>query len=149
MGCEFNSFFSIAFSIIANCKEKVYSVCFLPLGGTHSLWVPSTVRGRKCIFSITKGLNLSFFFLLTIHNWHQKLWPVLVDLLNNLFLIFKQYYTFFHTFFHLYIFQKIINNIIQIPLPNGPYITKLFGRETTVMLRTQLIHVNLLLLVNY
>ena len=96
-----------------------------------------------------KGVKSIIFFLLTIHNWHQKLWPVLVDLLNNLFLIFKQYYTFFHTFFHLYIFQKIINNIIQIPLPNEPYITKLFGRETTVMLRTQLIHVNLLLLVNY
>ena len=41
-----------------------------------------------------------------------------VELLNNLFLVFKQHYTHFHILFHPQVFQKITNNIIQTSLPN-------------------------------
>ena len=34
--------------------------------------------------------------------------------------VFKQPYTHFHSFFQPHVFQKITNNITQIPLLNGP-----------------------------
>ena len=43
----------------------------------------------------------------------------MVELLNNSFLIFKQYYTYLYTLFHSYVFQKTTNNIIQTSLPNS------------------------------
>ena len=43
----------------------------------------------------------------------------LVELLNNSFSIFKQYYTYVHTLFHSKIFQKNTNNITQSNLPNA------------------------------
>ena len=48
----------------------------------------------------------------------KKIRPCLIELLNNLFSIFKQHYTFFHTFFHPHIFQKTTNNITQTLLLN-------------------------------
>ena len=44
----------------------------------------------------------------------------LAELLNNLFSVFKQHYTYFHTLFHPYVFQKTTNNITQTHLPNRP-----------------------------
>ena len=44
----------------------------------------------------------------------------MVDYLNNIFLVFKQHYTYFHILFHSHVFQKITNNITQNPLPTGP-----------------------------
>ena len=38
----------------------------------------------------------------------------LVEYFSNMFLVFKQYYTFFHP----HVFQKNTNDIIQITLPN-------------------------------
>ena len=36
-----------------------------------------------------------------------------VDYLNNIFLVFKQYYIYFYIIFFLYIFHKTTNNITQ------------------------------------
>ena len=50
-------------------------------------------------------------------------WPLrarLVEHLKHMFLVFKQYYTYFYTLFHLQIFQKNTNNITQILLSNRP-----------------------------
>ena len=54
----------------------------------------------------------------------------LVELLNNSFLVFKQHYTHFQTLFYSHEFQKIINNIIQTPLPNGPLIVNMNNNVT-------------------
>ena len=43
----------------------------------------------------------------------SKIRPCLVEHLKYMFLVFKQYYTYFHTLFHLCVFQKNINNITQ------------------------------------
>ena len=45
---------------------------------------------------------------------------LLINLLNNSFSVFKQYYTHFYTLFHSYVFHKTTNNNIQTSLPNGP-----------------------------
>ena len=42
--------------------------------------------------------------------------PRLVELLNNSFSVFKQYYTYFHSLFHSHIFQKNTNNVTQMSL---------------------------------
>jgi len=39
-----------------------------------------------------------------------------------MFLIFKQYYTYFHTFFYPHVFSKNTNNFTRTILPNGPSI---------------------------
>jgi len=44
----------------------------------------------------------------------------LVHILKHMFLVFKQYYTYFHIFFHPHVYQKNTNNITQTPLLNRP-----------------------------
>ena len=51
-----------------------------------------------------------------------KIKVLFVELLNNLFSVFKEYFTYFHIFFHLYIFQKPTNINTQISPLNKPYI---------------------------
>ena len=59
--------------------------------------------------------------------------PRLVWLLNNIthidrsFSVFKQHYTHFYTLFHPHVFQKIINNITQTPLPIEPLVFFFFA----------------------
>ena len=50
---------------------------------------------------------------------------LLVEHLKYMFLVFKQYYTYFYTLFHLQIFQKNTNNISQIPLSNGLLVVRI------------------------
>ena len=62
-------------------------------------------------FKLLKALTP--WYLLTIKDHF-------VEHLKHMFLIFKQYYTYFYTLFHLQIFQKNTNNITQILLSNRP-----------------------------
>ena len=48
--------------------------------------------------------------------------PRLIELFNNMFSIFKQYYTHFHTLFYLHVFQKNTNNVTRTTLPNNPQV---------------------------
>ena len=89
------------------------------------------LSGTKITFSSLKcGLGLLLYCceiicLCKIKEQRQKKYnntfrPCLLKLLNNLFLIFKQYYTLFHTHFYPHVFQKTTSNIIQTLLQNGP-----------------------------
>ena len=50
----------------------------------------------------------------------QTLLDHLVEYFNNMFSIFKQYYTYFHTLFYLHVFQKNTNNITKITYQMDP-----------------------------
>ena len=54
----------------------------------------------------------------------KKIRSCLVGHLKYIFLVFKQYYMYFYILFHSHIFQKNINNITQIPLPNGSLVSQ-------------------------
>ena len=48
----------------------------------------------------------------------QTLLDHLVEYFNNMFSIFKQYYTYFYTLFHPHIFSKNTKNVVKTTLPN-------------------------------
>ena len=134
---------------LRNIKDKLIQwACLLQVGWTmvqctnalrmesevfkynNESWLKS-LSGTKLTFSSLKcGLGLLLYCceiicLCKIKEQRQKKYnntfrPCLLKLINNLFLIFKQYYTLFHTHFYPHIFQKTTSNIIQTLLQNGP-----------------------------
>ena len=61
----------------------------------------------------------------------------MVHVFKQMFLVFKQYYTYFHTLFHLHIFSKNTNNVTRTRLPNDPLSFKRWDIRVFRLIKTE------------